>query len=156
MGSARPWERKLFHTFDGHRFDWRWGLLESLLRQLDEMWPTLVKYFDTEAMSKNGELGGFALNTLDACLKNVPGGGFESVHLMIMAVSCISAAVGTLSRWFRGCDCCEPVLRMDITSAKRRRLMQANWLQDGHCPLMGRRICHVVHIGLPKQSNLCI
>ena len=37
MGSARPWERKLFHTFDGHRFDWRWGLLESLLRQLDEM-----------------------------------------------------------------------------------------------------------------------
>ena len=81
MGSATAAERKSLHCFHGHRFDWRWEVLEEVVDQLLRVWDTLKKYFDKAALTKNGELKGYANDTLGQCLASEPGSIMEGVLL---------------------------------------------------------------------------
>ena len=45
MLRAEKHERQRLHSFEGHRFDWRWETLEVLLDQLCEMWPHIATPF---------------------------------------------------------------------------------------------------------------
>ena len=72
MQKAEKHERQQLHGFEGHRFDWRWEVLEVLLDQLCDIWPTLKKYFDFEVMSRGGELTGIKMEHLSRALANKP------------------------------------------------------------------------------------
>ena len=50
MKDAPAGHRRRMHTFEGHKFDWRWEMPEVMCDQLEDGWPVLVKYFDLVAM----------------------------------------------------------------------------------------------------------
>ena len=152
MVDSEPWERKLLHHFSGHKFDWRWEMLETLTTQIVERWATLKKYADIDKLSKHGELDHQATSHLCRALANdeddLPG-----VELMMSCVSCVAIGLGHSARWLRGCDCHVELLISHAAPKHQKQTFVDEGFEDGHCPLMGRRLVHLVHGGLVKMKE---
>jgi hypothetical protein len=152
MVDSEPWERKLLHHFSGHKFDWRWEMLETLTTQIVERWETLKKYADIDKLSKHGELDHQATSHLCRALANdeddLPG-----VELMMSCVSCVAIGLGHSARWLRGCDCHVELLISHAAPKHQKQTFVDEGFEDGHCPLMGRRLVHLVHGGLVKMKE---
>ena len=61
-------ELKLMHSFEHHRFDWRWEVLETVSASLGYRWDILKRYFDYAALSKDGQLRDQGIRVLHRCL----------------------------------------------------------------------------------------
>ena len=66
-------ERKLFHSFTGNKFEWRfWGNLEQSAGQLAELWPVLAANSDEQVMSADGSLAVGGLRIITRCVADDP------------------------------------------------------------------------------------
>ena len=146
MDAAEKWERQQVHHFSGHRFDWRWELLERILEQLVKLWPILTKYTNIEKMSKSGELSGVRMDHLARSIANkdddLPG-----MEAMINASHVVTESVGINARWLKGCDCHAHILEGSHSPQKQKELMVAAGCDEGFCCLQGRRIVALIHGG---------
>ena len=152
MGGSEKWERALMHHFSGHKFDWRWEMLETLSSQLVARWPIMAKYANANILSKDGELDHQATSHLCRALAN-ESDDLPGIELMMNAVSCITSAQGHNARWLRGCDCHSELLIANLEPKKLKQAFIDEGLDGGHCPLMGRRLVHLVHGGVAKMKD---
>jgi hypothetical protein len=95
-------ERRFVHSFDGHKFDWRWEMLEKICTQLVNMWHILAAYWNYNLMSADGKLQASVLNIIDGVLCNT---AFPGVELFMNTTQVVSTAVGRESRKMRSCFC---------------------------------------------------
>ena len=103
-------------------------------------------------LTKDGSLADASLDVLNRALANDPN-DLPGVQLMLLAVEGIAAAQGHNARWLRGCDCHEYILLSNVSLKKKGKLMADAGLDEGHCPFMGRRLCHLIHGGLDMMKN---
>ena len=140
------------HAFPKRKFDWRWEVLEVLLDAIEEVWPVLKKYYDHAQFTRGGDLQGLAVDHLHRALEDkeedLPG-----CEQMVSCVACVTRAVGHNARWLRGCDCHADILLQNVSYKKKQELMADAGFEDGHCPLMGRRLVHRIHGGLGKMKK---
>jgi hypothetical protein len=139
MSSAPPADRRIFHQFEGSKFEWRfWGNLEDQSRQLSGLWKTMVKYWNFEAMSRDGELDSASLRIVTRAVEN-RAGDLPGIEAMINAVSVVSQAIGYCARCARGCRCHSCLPLDSPTYQKRRRFMkELEESVDGICMWAGR------------------
>ena len=146
MQAADKWERKLFHNFRGHKFDWRWEVLEVITKQLSIRWPILGRYFDEPRLSNDGQLTNQGIGILHRALADQEN-DLPAVYPMILCTEVISNAVGHNARWLKGCDCHEKILLESPTVKKRDELMAAEdpSYVGGGCFWCGRRGAWLAH-----------
>ena len=141
----------MLSSFDGHKFDWRWEVLEVDCEQLVERWEIMQKFYDHEAMTKGETLTGTNPQVLHKALVDDRSDSHLPVHLMIHSVANLAQAQGHNARWMRGCDCHADLLLRAVSPKKRKGLMQQAGCESGHCPMMGRRLSHCIHGGLQQM-----
>ena len=139
MCDATPAERQLFHQFEGSRFEWRfWGNLEDQTFQLGALWTTFAKFWNSAAMTKDGQLSSSLIRIVSRAVANEPG-DLVGVHCMLAAASVASQAVGHGARWLRGCRCHSNMILTNPTYTRRRRFMKDMEMgDDGICLWAGR------------------
>jgi hypothetical protein len=153
MEAAASHERRLFHQFEGSKFEWRfWGNLEDQTRQLSELWPLLVRWWDFGKMSADGALGSASLRLITRAVANECG-DLPGIRAMLASASALSQAVGFNARWMRGCRCHSDLHLASPTYVKRRRLMkELQEGEDGICMWAGR---NGIAMALGAVEDMC-
>jgi hypothetical protein len=128
-------ERRFVHSFDGHKFDWRWEMLENICTELVNMWHILAAYWNYNLMSADGKLQASVLNIIDGVLCNT---AFPGVELFMNTTQVVSTAVGRESRKMRSCFCHQHIYEECSTHLRVTRALEADGYKDGCCPWAGR------------------
>ena len=88
-----------------------------------------------------------SVGDLGRALRNDPE-DLPGIEAMTYATGGIATAVGHQARWCRGCDCHSEILQQQVARKTTTKLLEEAGLPEGHCPLMGRRLVHLVHGGV--------